>query len=283
MKPNFFTSFLIIILLLSMGFTEPAPHINVMSFNIRYDNPGDGEHAWSYRKERVVNLIQFYQPDVFGLQEAVHHQVTYVEDHFPNYNRVGVGRDDGKEAGEYSPLFVNKETFEIIDHGTFWLSRTPDEPSKDWDAALPRVATWALLRHSATGDTVLACNTHFDHRGVEARLESAKLLREKLPEMGKQYPLILMGDFNSTPTSEAYKVLVKSENWSDAYLESQIPPIGPNRSSSGFVVTPEKQGNRIDYIFVNDQVNVHRYAIISEEREGSYPSDHFPVFAEISW
>nr|WKN36303.1 endonuclease/exonuclease/phosphatase family protein [Tunicatimonas sp. TK19036] len=266
-----------------MGFTEPSTHLKVMSFNIRYDNPGDGEHAWDHRKDRVINLIHFYQPDIFGLQEAVHHQVTYVEDHFPDYKRVGVGRDDGKQKGEYSPLFFNASAFEMIDSGTFWLSTTPDKPSKDWDAALPRIATWALLRRTNTNDTLLACNTHFDHRGEKARVESAKLLKSKLPQLAQKHPLILTGDFNSTPTSDPYKTLAGGNTLKDAYKQSEITAVGPYRSFGGFEVVADGQGERIDYIFVSDKIKVHRYATITEEQDGSYPSDHFPVFAEISW
>ena len=283
MKPNLFKSFLIALLLLSMGFTEPTSQLKVISFNIRYDNPQDGKHAWEHRKERVANLIRFYQADVFGLQEALHHQVSYLEEQFPDYQRVGVGRDDGKQGGEYSPVFFNTTLFELVEQGTFWLSKTPDQPSKDWDAALPRIATWALLRHTPTQDTVFVCNTHFDHRGEEARLESARLLRDTLPQLAKNYPLVLTGDFNSNPTSEPYETLEAGKALNDAFMRSKLPPIGPHSSFGGFEVTPELPGERIDYIFVSDQVEVHRYATITEEQEGRYPSDHFPVFAEISW
>ncbi|MGB3588713.1 MAG: endonuclease/exonuclease/phosphatase family protein [Tunicatimonas sp.] len=262
--------------------TKPAATVKIISFNIRYDNPKDGEHRWDNRKERVVNLLKFYQADVFGLQEALHHQVTYVEEHFPNFRRVGVGRDDGKEAGEYSPIFYDADLYESTAEGTFWLSTTPNMPSKDWDAALPRIATWVLLRNRLTRDSLLICNTHFDHRGGTARLESAKLLDRKLLELASDAPVILMGDFNSNPESTPYKTLNESENLADAWNKSVLPPVGPEKSFSGFAVTPNLPGDRIDHIFVSPSLDVHRMAIISEEKNGAYPSDHFPVFAEIS-
>ncbi|MGD1890320.1 MAG: endonuclease/exonuclease/phosphatase family protein [Cyclobacteriaceae bacterium] len=254
-----------------------------MTFNIRYDNPGDAEHAWEHRKERVASILYFYNVDVFGLQEALHHQLIYLEEQFPNYERIGVGRDDGKEKGEYSPIFFNPSILESIDQGTLWLSKTPDKPSKDWDAALPRIATWILLRHISTKDTLLVCNTHFDHRGETARLESAKFLKEKLPQMAKNYPVILMGDFNSSPESEPYQTLVNGDTFLDAKKASEIPSIGPERTFSGFKVTPELTSDRIDHIFITSGLDVLRHATISEEQNGSYPSDHFPVFAELSW
>ncbi|MEO0334695.1 MAG: endonuclease/exonuclease/phosphatase family protein, partial [Bacteroidota bacterium] len=235
---------LILFSLLVMSCAEPSPTLKVISFNIRYDNPGDGEHRWDNRKERVVNLLKFYQADVFGLQEALHHQVTYVEEYFPNYRRVGVGRDDGNTKGEYSPIFYDTTRLQNIAQGTFWLSTTPDKPSKEWDAALPRIATWVILQNKSTGDKVLVCNTHFDHRGDIARLESAKLLQKKLPTLADDASVILMGDFNSDPDSAPYQALNDGNNLVDAYVSSELPPVGPEKSFSGFVVTPDLPGDR---------------------------------------
>jgi len=269
--------------MIQIGFSQSPASLKVMTFNIRYDNPGDGEYSWEHRKERVTDILDFYQADVFGLQEALHHQVLYVENQLPNYRRVGVGRDDGQEEGEYSPIFFNTEILESIDQGTFWLSKTPDQPSKDWDAALPRIATWVTLRHLSTGDTLLVCNTHFDHRGETARLESAKLLKEKLPQIAENHPVILMGDFNSPPQSNPYQAIVKSDTFRDAKTISEKTSIGPEPTFSGFRVTSELDSDRIDHIFVSNPLKVLRHATISEEQNGSYPSDHFPVFAEIGW
>ncbi|WKN43368.1 endonuclease/exonuclease/phosphatase family protein [Tunicatimonas pelagia] len=272
---------LLLFLLLTMSFVEPSSTLKVITFNIRYDNPQDGEHRWDNRKERVVNLLKFYQADIFGLQEALHHQVTYLEENFSDFSRVGVGRDDGKEAGEYSPIFYNNTIFESTGEGTFWLSTTPNMPTKDWDAALPRIATWVMLRNRSTSDTILVCNTHFDHRGDTARQESAKLLASKLPELASNIPIILMGDFNSNPQSAPYRIIDESEALQDAWKKSELPPVGPEKSFSGFTVTPDLPGDRIDHIFVSASLKVSRMAIISEERGGTYPSDHFPVFVEI--
>ena len=265
------------------GISQSTPSLKVMTFNIRYDNPGDGEHSWEYRKQRVTNILQFYNANVFGLQEALHHQVTYLEKQLPDLKRVGVGRDDGKEKGEYSPIFYDSDILESVEQGTFWLSKTPDKPSKDWDAALPRIATWVLLHHLSTGDTIFVCNTHFDHRGEDARLESARLLKNKLPQLAQNHPVVLMGDFNSSPESDPYKALVKGRNFLDAKLVSSHTSIGPEPTFSGFKVTPELDSDRIDHIFVSGSINVLRHATITEEQNGNYPSDHFPVYAEISW
>lgn len=275
--------FLSAFILFTMSLSEPAATLNIMSFNIRYDNPGDGEHAWSHRKERVANIIHFYGADIFGLQEALYHQVQYIEGQFPDYQRVGVGRDDGKLNGEFSPIFFNTTILESIEQGTFWLSQTPNRPSKDWDAALPRIATWVLLRHLPTSDTLLFCNTHFDHRGEEARKQSAQLLVEKLPELAGNYPIILTGDFNLPPSSEGIQTMSDSRILRDAKLASQTEAIGPEPTFGGFEVTSQIPGQRIDYIFISNQLQTLRFATITEEQNGSYPSDHFPVFAEISW
>lgn len=274
---------IILFLIIQMGFSQTQPSLKIMTFNIRYDNPGDGVHAWNHRKERVANILHFYSADVFGLQEALHHQVAYIEEQFPDFKRVGVGRDDGREKGEYSPVFYNPSVLESLDQGTFWLSQTPNQPSKDWDAALPRIATWVLLRHLSSGDTLLVCNTHFDHRGERARLESAKLLKAKLPHLARTHPIVLMGDFNSSPESSPYQTLVQGTIFRDAKTSSSLTPIGPDPTFSGFVVTSELSSDRIDHIFVSNSLEVLRHATISEEQNGSYPSDHFPVFAEIGW
>ena len=151
--------------------------LRMMSYNIRYNNPGDGVRAWDRRKEEVAALIRFYEPDVLGLQEVLHGQLLYLEEQLPEYGRVGVGRDDGKQAGEYSPVFYRKNQLELLNHGTFWLSETPDQPSVGWDASMERIATWGQFRRKNKGDTVWCVNTHFDHRGEQARQESAQLIR----------------------------------------------------------------------------------------------------------
>ncbi|WPP51262.1 endonuclease/exonuclease/phosphatase family protein [Catalinimonas niigatensis] len=257
--------------------------INVMSYNIRYDNPGDSAHAWPYRKERVANLIAYHEADLLGLQEALEHQVQYLDSALNDLDWVGVGRDDGQSQGEFSPVFYRKTMFELLDWGTFWLSETPDTISVGWDAALPRIATWTQLIHKPSGDTLYYFNTHFDHRGEQAREESAKLIRKKISEIAGDSPVVVTGDFNASPDSAPYGAMVEGEDLKDAYEVSQLPHHGPTSSFSGFVVTePLAANRRIDYVFVSPNVEVEKHAILTDSKDNAYPSDHLPVVAEVS-
>ena len=254
-----------------------------MSYNIRYDNPDDGPHAWQYRKEKVANLIRFYEADLIGLQEVLYGQLTYLEKQLNGYNRIGVGRDDGKRRGEFSPVFYSKAKLELLSSGTFWLSETPDRPSVGWDASMERIATWGQFRHRTNGDTVFFFNTHFDHRGEQARRASARLLRQRMTARAAGHPVIVTGDFNSDPQSVPYQLLTRDQGLRDALTISEIPSVGPDRSFSGFTVTDSLPGNRIDYVFVSPSVSVRRHAIITSFSDGAFPSDHLPVVAEVAW
>lgn len=256
--------------------------LKVMSFNIRYANEGDGEHAWKYRKERVANLIQFYDVDLLGMQEALYEQVQYLEEQLSDFAWYGVGRDDGKLAGEFSPIFYRKEAFDLLDKGTFWLSETPEKPSKGWDAAIVRLVTWVKLKDKNSGQDFYYFNTHFDHRGEKAREESAKLILKKVQEIAGDLPVIITGDFNSTPDSKPYETLTQANSGlRDAMEVSQLPHYGALQSFSGFEVTPEMPGGRIDYVFVNEKVEVLKHGILTDARSGAYASDHLPVLAEV--
>ena len=254
-----------------------------MSYNIRYDNPGDGDRAWDSRKEEVAALIRFYNPALLGLQEVLHGQLLYLEEQLPEYGRIGVGRDDGQQAGEYSPVFYRKDQLELLDHGTFWLSETPDQPSVGWDASMERIATWGQFRRTAPGDTVYYLNTHFDHRGEQARQESARLIRDWVSARASNYSVVATGDFNSSPTSVPYEILTGEDQLRDAYNVTRWPSVGPDRSFSGFTVADSLPGDRIDYVFVSPNVQVNHHAIISSFRDGYYPSDHLPVVADVAW
>ena len=201
-----------------------------------------------------------------------------------DYAWVGVGRDDGKTKGEYSPIFYNKKRFKLIIHNTFWLSKSPDKiGSKDWDAALPRIATWAHFRDNNTKKEFILLNTHFDHRGSEARHESAKLISQRLKPLAKDLPLVVMGDFNMTVKSKPYKVLStvklsKTNQLQDSRSISKTKPTGPTSTFNGFRAAV---GNRIiDHIFVSSQFSVKNNTIIDKKIEGRFPSDHFPVWIE---
>lgn len=259
----------------------PAPDaasLRAMSFNIRYNNPDDGEHAWPHRKDRVAQLIRFHRADVVGVQEALIGQIRDLEQRLDGYAWVGVGRADGEEGGEFSPIFYRTDRLKLLDHNTFWLSETPQQMgSVGWDAALPRVVTWARFRDRSTGATFVHFNTHFDHRGEKARRESARLLVEQVPSIAGDAPVLVTGDFNATPETDVYRRLTAELD--DARMRAESP-YGPGATFSGFEVTGELD-RRIDYIFVRGDVAVQRFGTLTDQWRGKYPSDHLPVIAEV--
>lgn len=197
--------FIIMLSIMSSSFCQT---INVMTYNIRLDTSNDGENAWTYRKEALLQQIVNNKIDIFGIQEGLPHQVAYCDSVLVNYNYVGVGRDDGNTGGEYSSIFFNKNKFQVIKQHTFWLSETPSKPSKGWDAAYPRICTYVLLKNKKSQKLFWIFNTHFDHIGIEARQESAKLIINKITEINtNNYPVVLLGDFNLTEDSTVIQYL----------------------------------------------------------------------------
>ena len=269
-------------LLIALASTPAHPDttLRVMSFNIRYNNPGDGAHAWPERADRVASTIRFYAPDVVGLQEALKGQITDLEQALPDYAWFGVGRDDGVEGGEFSPVFYRKSRLELVAQGTFWLSETPEVPgSKSWDAAITRIATWARFRDREDGTAFFYLNTHFDHIGQEARVESAALIRQRVGALAGGLPVVVTGDFNVTPENPAYATMTAFLE--DARLVSDTPPHGPEGTFFGFTVEADVPGRRIDYVFVSPGVRVLRAATLTDQWHGHYPSDHLPVLADV--
>ncbi|HKI89444.1 MAG TPA: endonuclease/exonuclease/phosphatase family protein [Draconibacterium sp.] len=271
---------LFVLILLLAPATLFSQQLNIITYNIRYNNPDDGKNAWPNRIEMVSGLLRFHDPDIFGLQEALYEQINDVQKNLPEYEWFGVGRDDGEKAGEFSPIFFKKSKFILLKNGTFWLSETPEQPSKGWDAALNRIVTWGKFQSKVTGKQFIVFNTHFDHRGVEARKNSAALIRNKIEEMtyNNALPAILSGDFNLTPDQEPISLIKKY--LSDARDISQESPYGPNGTFNGFK-WDAPLNNRIDYIFVNGMVKVLKYAILTDSKDQRYPSDHLPVFAKV--
>lgn len=269
--------FLLLLVVLSLN--AFSQQMNVMTYNIRYNNPGDGENAWPNRKELVCQLLQFHEPDVFGLQEAMIDQLHDIATILPQYSWVGVGRVDGKEEGEFSPVFFNSEKYELIDSGNFWLAKDCTKPNFGWDAACIRVCTWALLSVKQSKQKFMLFNTHFDHVGEVAREESAKLILEKIKEINpKKRPIILTGDLNLFDDTTPIKT-IKTELLDSKEISEQ-KPYGPEGTFNGFNFNNPLE-RRIDYIFVNDQVKVKKYAVLSDSKNLHYPSDHLPVFIEI--
>lgn len=268
----------VFIFLSSIGFSQ---ELSLMTYNIRYATVNDGENQWEKRKGFLVDQIAFYAPDVFGIQEGLEQQLTFIQDSIANYVYVGVGRDDGKKNGEFCAIFFNKEKLELISEQTFWLSPTPDKVSKGWDAALERICTYALFEDKTNGHKFWVFNTHFDHIGETARENSAKLIVEKVNEINKDnFPVFVMGDFNLNENSEAISYLASVFN--DSRSVSEAKPFGPHGTFTGFEFhNPVK--DRIDYIFSSrNNVVIKQYAVLTDSKESKYPSDHFPVLVKVS-
>jgi endonuclease/exonuclease/phosphatase family metal-dependent hydrolase len=262
----------------------PRKTINAMSFNIRYDNPGDKENSWPNRREMVAATIRFHKADIAGLQEALYTQVKDLETLLPEYGWFGVGRDDGRESGEYTPVFYLKSRFTVLHRSFFWLSDNPEEPGKAWDAACPRIATWGKIEDIRTERIFFFFNTHFDHVGEMARIKSAELLLEKIDEAIGDHPVILTGDFNCTEKELPYKILTSGKNQipglSNVRDLSRFKPYGTTQTFNGFrnTILPDR---RIDFIFVRKIDHVLRFGTISEQWDGRFVSDHNAVIAEI--
>ena len=252
--------------------------LNVATYNLRFDNPQDGKNVWPQRRDAVRALVRYHDFDLWGTQEALANQLEDL-DALTEYARVGVGRDDGKHAGEHSAIFYRRARFALEEHGDFWLSATPEKPSKSWDShCCNRIASWARLREIASGKQFVVLNAHFDHEGEVARRESARLMLARGRTLAGQLPLIILGDFNSTPDSEAYAIV--SAGLRDARSISQSAPYGPQATFNAFDIDKPAEA-RIDYIFLSPQWQVLRYATLTDSVEARFPSDHFPVLARL--
>jgi endonuclease/exonuclease/phosphatase family metal-dependent hydrolase len=274
------------ILLISVGmlilFAAQAQELKIMSYNIRLDVASDGVNRWDLRKQEVAALMNRYDAGFIGAQEVQHHQLQYLLAQMPRYASIGVGRDDGKTAGEYSCIFYQKEKYELLQQKTFWLSDTPDSVSRGWDAACNRVCTYGLFRSKQTRQLFWVFNTHFDHIGDTARFASARLVAYMVQKLnlGKNYPVILTGDFNARPGSEpVLQILSVLDN---ARSRSSTPPVGPADTWNAFRFDKQPDGC-IDYIFVSrsKKLRVTRFQTITDSYEQKYPSDHFPVLTTV--
>lgn len=250
-----------------------------MSFNIRYATPNDGINQWENRKEHVAETISYFETDICGLQEATEPQVLFLEKALTNYKWIGVGRDDGKSGGEFAPIFYNSAKLNLTSWKTVWLSKTPKKPSKDWDAALPRIATVAHFERKTDGKKFVAINTHYDHRGEVARVESSKLILGLISKI--KVPVILMGDFNSTPADGPILTFTNGglHNTQDI---SKTPHYGPVDSFTGFK-SSERENSQIDHIFTNSGIEVLKHAAISQTWEGRFASDHHPILTTLKF
>jgi len=254
-------------------------NLSIMSFNIRFSNPNDNENSWENRKNDVIKLIENYHPDVLGIQEGLHNQVEFINNHFENYHNIGKGRD-GENKGEFSSIFYDSTKLKLINQKTFWLSETPIKISIGWDAALNRVCTYGEFINKNSKDTIHVFNSHFDHIGTEARKKSAELIISKLDEFRiTNSKVVVMGDLNSEPQSIPITTL--ESKLDDAQKIARTSFIGAKGTFNNFdpYIIPDR---RIDYIFTRN-LEVKSYRHIDDKRKNNLCiSDHLPVMVEIT-
>lgn len=296
---KFFAWLIIIVCALTVSAQEAV--INVASYNIRQYNKQDSinGNGWQVRCPILAQLIRFHEFDVFGTQEGFKHQLEDLKAALPGYDYTGVGREDGADAGEHSAIFYRTDLFTLVDHGDFWLSETPEKPSIGWDAVLPRICSWARLRHNPTGKEFLFFNLHMDHIGKQARVESALLVQQKMNEFGSELPTFLTGDFNVDQTHQSYTALTTSGMLKDSYCTAKL--VYALNGTFNDYSTNDYSTSRIDHIFVSPNVKVDKYGVLTDtyrtpvdgaeaRQPGSAPeeisliphvartpSDHFPV------
>lgn len=256
--------------------------LKVMSFNIRFGTANDGDNHWDGRRELVADTIELFAPDVLGVQEALDFQCEFLKTGLPAHQFVGRSREVNPTSGEFCGIFFRTERFELVDSGHFWLSETPDEAgSKSWDSSLPRMVSWVRLKDRLSDNQeFIFANTHFDHRGPEARLQSAKLIRQRLFE-SQELPVVLTGDFNCGESSDPYNALVNvgdaDQPIRDSYREIHPNPTEHDGTFSSW--TGDTTGARIDWILHSDQFTPTNAEINRTRQQGRFPSDHYPVQA----
>ena len=283
-----------------------AQSIFVGTYNIRYRNNDDEKNGnvWATRCKVICDMINFEAPDVFGTQEVLIGQLRDLRAGLDNYDFIGVGRDDGKEAGEYSALFYKKDNLALLDHGNFWLNETPDKPKLGWDAACIRICTWGKFEQKNTGFRFFHFNLHMDHVGIVARREAAKLIVKKIREIAKGAPVVVTGDFNVDQNNEIFKIFTDSGILKDSYTAARLR-FAENGTFNSFN-TSFWSPSRIDHVFVSPKFAVDRYGILTnaywtpkvtkpekgndapseiefEERDRRAPSDHYPVMVHMEY
>lgn len=259
-----------------------AQHVTLMTYNIRVDFPDTSIYNWKHRRDHVAGIVKKHDPDILAVQESLKRQNEFIKSELIEYEYRGVGRDDGNLSGETCAIFFKSEDFDLLDTGNFWLSPTPDIPSKGWDAMFPRICSYVKLKFIPSGDTLYVFNAHFDHVGELARKRSAELILERIREVNPemQFPVILIGDLNAVPGEASIELL--DAELIDSYKIAENEKSGPEGTYNAFNIGG-KAGRRIDYVyFLPGFVKVNRYLVDDEKAEGRYPSDHFPVIVEFS-
>lgn len=274
--------FLLLSCLCLTGYSQQKANLNVGSFNLRMDTPNDKENAWPNRKEMVKSLLLFHEFDIFGTQEGFKHQLDGILE-TGKYAYIGVGRDNGEEAGEHSAIFYDKTRFKVLDKGNFWYSETPDVPGKGWDAeCCNRICSWGKFKDNVSGKVFFFFNSHYDHQGKVARRESSKLLLKRIKDIAGKATFFCTGDFNASPEDEPIQILYNDGLLKDSKLISKQPPYGPEGTFTAYKFdAPAKE--RIDYVFVSKDVTVNKYGVLTDSQYGRFASDHFPVIVNATF
>ena len=265
-----------LLLILIFSLLQPSEYIKAISYNIRYNNPKDGINVWENRKETVSIFLNEENADFIGLQEVVHPQLLDLIGVLKTYAYIGVGREDGKTKGEYSPIFYKKQKYTLLKSNTYWLSETPNIVSKGWDASLERICTYGLFQNNKTAEKVWVFNTHFDHRGTLARAKSVDLITEKVKTLNQEgLPTIITGDFNLTPFTQPIQKM--QSNFDD--VQKNLPQSDPYYGTSNGFDTEKNAEHRIDYIFVKNLQTKNAKHIYKKTPMRGWASDHHPVIA----
>lgn len=270
----------ILVLIFLFPFLSIGQDFKVMSYNIKYDNVNDTVNNWNDRKENMVMLLKKHSPEFIGMQEVLYRQLAYLDTSLTDYEYVGVGRDDGKQKGEFSPILYNATQYELLESNTFWLSKTPNKISVGWDAAMERICSYGLFQNKISKNSVWVFNTHFDHIGVKARKKSVKLILKKIKQINiEKLPVVLMGDFNLIPEEKPIQWLQKKMD--DGLTISKTPLEGPQGTFNGFD-SDDPMERRIDYIFTKGFAVESYFHIDERLKTGKHISDHLPVLNVIS-
>ena len=259
-----------------------AQQLTIGTYNLKYDNPKDTGNLWVNRAPVIAALLRFHAFDIFGTQEGYKNQLDDIANALPQYSYYGAGRDDGKDKGEHSAIFYKKDEFKLLNKGDFWLSQTPGQPSLGWDATCcNRICSWVYLEQKKTGKKFYFFNAHYDHQGVQARKESSKLILQKIKDIAGKSPVIFTGDLNGSQQSEWYQAVANSGVLKDTYKEVKYAYVN-NASFNGFGHNNDS-ADIIDHIFTTTHFTATRWGVLTDTYHGKYPSDHFPVLAEVNF
>ena len=266
----------LLFLAMAYGKAEDKEVLKIATFNLGMDTPSDGENAWFHRKDMVNDLIRFYGFDLFGTQEGFTHQLNDIL-RLSDYRFIGVGRDDGKDAGEHCAIFYRSDRFKVLDQGDFWLSEHPEKPGRGWDGTCcNRICTWGKFEDLKNHKQFYFFNVHYEYEGDVARRESSNLMISRIKSIAGNQPVFLTGDFNAFPTEEPIRILNDSGFLNDSYKITKEAPFGPVCTYHGYDSTIKTE-ERLDYIWVTDSIQIDKYGVLTNTLYGHTPSDHFPV------